>query len=72
MERTDLDWYQMVVIKIHEAQNRMMNPTHEAFDVDSKEGDNTDSPQEISFRYKLREIKLYLARYKIDYQTRCH
>ena len=52
------------------AQNRTMNPTHDAFDVDSKKGDNMDSPEEISFPYKLREIKLYL--YKIDYQTRYH
>jgi hypothetical protein len=49
-----------------------MNPTHDAFDVDGKEGDNTDSPEKISFPYKLREIKLYLARHKIDYQTRYH
>jgi len=44
--------------------------TMRAFDVDSKKGDNMDSPEEISFPYKLREIKLYL--YKIDYQTRYH
>ena len=50
------------------AQNRAMYPTHDAFDVDAKEGDTTDSPGEISFPYKLREIKLYQARHKIDYQ----
>jgi len=51
MERTDLDWYQLAVIKIliQGAQNRMMNPTHDAFDVDGKKGDTSDSPEEISF-----------------------
>jgi hypothetical protein len=72
MERTDLDLYQMAVIKIQGAQNKTMNPTRDAFDVDGKERDNTDSPEEISFPYKLREIKLYLARHKINYQTRYH
>jgi hypothetical protein len=74
MERRDLDWYQLAVIKIpvQGAQNGMMNPTHDAFHVDGKEGDTMDSPEEISFPYKLREIKLYQARHKIDYQTRCH
>lgn len=37
------------------AQNRTMDPTHDAFDVDGKEGDNTGSPEEISFPYKLRD-----------------
>jgi hypothetical protein len=58
----------MVVTKMQGAQNRAMYPTHDAFDVDAKEGDTTDSPGEISFPYKLREIKLYQARHKIDYQ----
>lgn len=44
----------------------MMNPTHDAFDVDGKKGDTSDSPEEISFPYKLRDIKLYQARHKID------
>jgi hypothetical protein len=48
-----------------------MNPIHDAFDVDGK-GDTIDSPEEISFPYKLREIKVYQARHKIDYQTRNH
>ena len=64
MEKADLDKYQMAVIKIQGAQNRTMNPTHGAFDSDGKEGDNTGSLEEISFPYKLREIKLYLAKHK--------
>jgi len=36
-------------ILIQGAQNRMMNPTHDAFDVDGKKGDTSDSPEEISF-----------------------
>jgi hypothetical protein len=50
-------------------RNRMTNPTHDAFDVDGKEGDNMDSPEEISFPYKLREIKLHLARHKIGKES---
>jgi len=67
MERTDLDWYQLAVIKIliQGGQNRMMNPTHDAFHVDGKEGDTMDSPEEISFPYKL-----YQARHKTDYQDK--
>lgn len=43
----------------------MMNPTHDAFHVDGKEGDTMDSPEEISFPYKL-----YQARHKTDYQDK--
>jgi hypothetical protein len=49
-------------------RNRMMNPTHDAFDVDGK-GVNMDSPEEISFPYKLREIKLHLPRHKIGKES---